>query len=292
MMRSEMPPTQAFDSDIAAVGGHPNRARSGSRLAQGQLSPTEPAARELFNPQVADVDVPSLGPISMPATMASPASQQVQQLTQPNQAAQVQQAMPTIQAKELAAAGPMPPWKSSAMATSADGSMATQAVAVPPVPAGTAAPKPTVADQQASAEESSGIAAAESSTSAKSDAKPALLPAPPVGIQSNVTESGDPIANPNKTVPLLTDDKDANISTANSTLSREPAKAVTTRGAIISMLLGLFVTLFFLALVMSMLHLGRKADTPELPEKEPPRPTRSYRQMFKAQRAETAQPTS
>jgi hypothetical protein len=75
----------------------------------------------------------------------------------------------------------------------------------------------------------------------------------------------------------------------NSTLKGHvPAKAVTIRGAIIAIFLGLVVTVFFLSLVLCMLNAGRKPPD-ESEAREPPRPTRSYRQLLKAQIPEGSQ---
>lgn len=80
----------------------------------------------------------------------------------------------------------------------------------------------------------------------------------------------------------------------NSTKGR--ALAVTTKGAVISVFMGLAVTLFFLSMVLFVLHAGRKFPNDDL-EKEvddPPRPTptRNYRQLLRAQQTEAGQASS
>jgi len=69
-------------------------------------------------------------------------------------------------------------------------------------------------------------------------------------------------------------------------------KVVTAKGAVVSILVGLLVTIFFLTLVLCILKAGLK-ETPEEDEKEPPRPTPSYRQLLRAQQQpEAAQAAS
>lgn len=124
---------------------------------------------------------------------------------------------------------------------------------------------------------------------------PVVLPAPQVGpdaptANSTAAKDNDKTA-PKQNASSSISDAAASLglNATNSTLKGHvPAKAVTIRGAIIAMFLGLVVTVFFLSAVLCMLHAGRKPPE-ESDIREPPRPTRSYRQLLKAQKPEASQ---
>lgn len=107
----------------------------------------------------------------------------------------------------------------------------------------------------------------------------AMLPSPQIGpdvapIQAQNGTLSAPQAILNSTLGAVMN------GTSNGTAERMSAKAVTAKGAVISISLGLLVTIFFLSIVLCLLHAGKKHPL-ETEEKEPPRPSRSYRQLMK-----------
>jgi hypothetical protein len=123
---------------------------------------------------------------------------------------------------------------------------------------------------------------------------PVVLPAPQIGPDSPSTSN----ATAKKSKGKATNNVSSSVGEAaaslglngtNSTLKGHiPAKAVTLRGAVIAIFLGLVVTIFFLSAVLWMLHAGIKPPD-DSETREPPRPTPSYRQLLKAQQTTTSQ---
>jgi hypothetical protein len=70
------------------------------------------------------------------------------------------------------------------------------------------------------------------------------------------------------------------VVTVNGT--KVKVNGITSRQAIVSVSVGGMVTLFFLGIVLFLLHAGMR-EGPDDDEKVPPRPTLSYRQVFRAQ---------
>lgn len=86
--------------------------------------------------------------------------------------------------------------------------------------------------------------------------------------------------------------------TTNATRGTNFERTITTKGAFISILLGLLVTVFFLSIVLCFLRAGEKVPSPKEQSEDPVfhasgAPTRSsYRQVLRAQEAEASQAVS
>lgn len=89
-----------------------------------------------------------------------------------------------------------------------------------------------------------------------------------------------------------------NLTTTNVTRGTNAERTVTAKGAFISILLGLLVTVFFLSIVLCFLRAGEKEPSPKEQSEDPVfhasgAPTRSsYRQVLRAQEAEASQAVS
>lgn len=118
---------------------------------------------------------------------------------------------------------------------------------------------------------------------------PVQLPAPQMTPGESVPNGvlAPPVGNKSLSTPqAVFNSSIAAAGTLNSTNSTaQVAQAITAKGAFISIFLGLLVTLFFLSLVLCILHAGRN-ESPEREQKEPLVPKRSYRQLFRDQDAE------
>jgi hypothetical protein len=122
---------------------------------------------------------------------------------------------------------------------------------------------------------------------------PVVLPAPQIGpdTPSKVTnQTSGATSNVSSAAGEAAATLGVNNTNSTAIKGHSPALAVTTKGAIVSILLGLIVTLLFLGLVLFVLHAGRK--NPPEGSQEPPRPTRSYRQLLIARESETTQTLS
>lgn len=106
-------------------------------------------------------------------------------------------------------------------------------------------------------------------------------PSVPLDAQTN-----DTITQPESIFNATSAEIPLNVSNITSHLP----KAVTARGALISICLGMMVTMFFLSVMLALLNAGRpkEGEEQDIPqEPEPPRQTRTYRQLLASQMSNT-----